>query len=152
MKTEHEVLSPGEFEITGLFYAHFTEYRGKMDDCYLSKNEVKKCFAFFEKNTEQIEKKLTKLLFDCCGINSLVVHGNSTQPQNSDLPDTGHAWNIVSFEKASYHLDITFDITVMTHSVERYDYFNLCDSEIAIDHMWDRHAVMSLLSQVHMVQ
>lgn len=111
-----------------------------------------KIFAFFEKNTEQIEKKLTKLLFDCCGINSLVVHGNSTQPQNSDLPDTGHAWNIVSFEKASYHLDITFDITVMTHSVERYDYFNLCDSEIAIDHMWDRHAVMSLLSQVHMVQ
>lgn len=89
--------------------------------------------------------KAAKLLLDCCGIESLVVHGNSLK--SSDIVDTdvGHAWNILRIEKHFYHLDITFDITVKNHGVERYDYFNLSDGEMRIDHIWDYRAVPNCL-------
>lgn len=85
--------------------------------------------------------KAAKLLFDCCGIKSLVVHGNSLKSQDIVDVDAGHAWNILLIEKQFYHLDITFDITVKTHDVERYDYFNLSDAEMRLDHIWDYGAV-----------
>lgn len=81
--------------------------------------------------------KAAKLLFDCCGIKSLVVHGNSMRSQNVVDRDAGHAWNILLIENNYYHLDITFDITVKFHGIEKFDYFNLSDAEMTLDHMWD---------------
>ena len=80
--------------------------------------------------------KAAKLIFDLCGINSLVVHGNALSSRISNS-DTGHAWNIVSLSSVFYHLDITFDLTIMSHGIERFDYLNLSDCEMKKDHAWD---------------
>lgn len=75
--------------------------------------------------------KAAKLLMDLLDIHSLIVIGKSTQNvSNTDL----HAWNIVKINENYSHLDITFDITLMTWNVIRYDYFNLSDEEILLDH------------------
>lgn len=75
--------------------------------------------------------KAAKLLLDLLKINSLIVIGKSTQNiSNTDL----HAWNIVKVNGSYSHLDITFDITLMAWHIIRYDYFNLSDEEILLDH------------------
>lgn len=75
--------------------------------------------------------KAAKLLLDLLGIPSLIVIGKSTQ---NILNDDLHAWNIVKVNGSYNHLDITFDITLMAWNVIRYDYFNLSDDEILLDH------------------
>ena len=80
--------------------------------------------------------KATKFLLDWLKVKSLVVHGKSLQRQGNDvLQGESHAWNIVSIEKAFYHLDVTFDITVSKFGIVRFDYFNLSDEEIQHDHI-----------------
>lgn len=75
--------------------------------------------------------KAAKLLFDLLDIQSLIVIGKSDQNHsNSEL----HAWNIVKVNNDYNHLDITFDITLMAWDVIRFDYFNLSDDEILLDH------------------
>lgn len=75
--------------------------------------------------------KAAKLLLDLLEINSLIVIGKSTQ----NISDVElHAWNIVQIKGSYSHLDITFDITLMAWNVLRYDYFNLSDEEILLDH------------------
>ncbi len=79
--------------------------------------------------------KAAKLLFDIAGIQSMVLHGESTQEQFASVAkDNLHAWNMVRVGGAFYHLDITFDLTIKTHGITRYDYFNLSDEEIQKDH------------------
>lgn len=75
--------------------------------------------------------KAAKLLMDLLKIHSLIIIGKSTQNiSNADL----HAWNIVNINGNYNHLDITFDMTLMDWNVKRYDYFNLSDEEILLDH------------------
>ena len=44
-----------------------------------------------------------------------------------------HTWNVVTVEGHNYHLDATFDNTLQ-RGIKRYDYFNLDDRHIFIDH------------------
>ncbi len=80
--------------------------------------------------------KAAKLLFDFVGIKSMVVHGESSQQQGiTNSSSNLHAWNMVSINSEFYHLDITFDLTVQAFGIVRYDYFNLSDRGISVDHV-----------------
>ena len=76
--------------------------------------------------------KTVKMVFDYVGIRSLVVSGDARDP-NTRVHE-GHAWNIVVINGKTYHLDVTFDMTLKT-SANRYDYFNLSDQQIKNDHI-----------------
>ncbi len=79
--------------------------------------------------------KATKLLCDIAGLKCIVLHGESTQEQLSAFSKNNlHTWNIVAIGDKFYHLDVTFDLTIMHRNVIRYDYFNLSQEEIELDH------------------
>lgn len=44
-----------------------------------------------------------------------------------------HTWNVVTVDGHTYHMDATFDNTLQ-RGIKRYDYFNLDDRHIFIDH------------------
>lgn len=81
--------------------------------------------------------KALKYLCDRCGIPSIVVtgraRGNPAFPGEAAQAQP-HAWNLVRLETDGgmgwHHVDTTFDATLST-SVARYDYFCLCDEEMA---------------------
>jgi len=77
--------------------------------------------------------KFAKLAFDYLGVKSLVVSGKAKNPAQ-DSKMEGHSWNIVKINGKTYHLDVTFDMTVKNQA-NRYDYFNLSDDEIKKDHV-----------------
>jgi len=76
--------------------------------------------------------KFVKLALDYVGVSSLVVLGRANNPA-LDAGMEGHAWNIVRVDGETYHLDVTFDMTLQDKML-RHDYFNLCDREIKKDH------------------
>ena len=75
--------------------------------------------------------KSVKMLCDALGIWCIIAlcHNN---------PEKGikyrHMWNVVRIEGKYYHLDATFDNSLGTEDVIRYDYFHLSDSQIFKDH------------------
>lgn len=73
-----------------------------------------------------------KLLCDYCGLKSFVVVGDTIPKQE----DAGHAWNIVKIENKPYHVDVTWDIKEKGDISFCYDYFNLDDTLIKMDHTW----------------
>lgn len=117
---------------------------------YLCKN-VKYDYSFRESSFECVGpilfgkgvcegiSKAAKLLFDSVGINSIIVHGKSNNQRIHNVADDSHAWNIVVIDNSYYHLDITFDLSIMTFGVLRYDYFNLSTEDVSIDHMYDKN-------------
>jgi stress response protein SCP2 len=77
-----------------------------------------------------------KMLLDKCGIECLIVRGDSTIPNGSS--SIGHAWNMVKIKNKFYHLDVTWDAPIGKKADEVFHYyFNLTDKEIAIDHSWN---------------
>ena len=78
--------------------------------------------------------KTVKLMFDYLEIDCIVVLGRERRT-NSNYSVDLHAWNIVRLNGYYYHLDITFDMTIMTEHVERFDYYNLSDKKIGRDHV-----------------
>lgn len=74
-----------------------------------------------------------KLLCDYCQVKSFVVTGNTIPRQEN----TGHAWNIVKIDNETYHVDVTWDIKVKGDISFCYDYFNLDDKLISLDHAWE---------------
>ena len=78
--------------------------------------------------------KVVKVLLDALGVWCVIaICGNN--------PEKGikyrHTWNIVRISGAYYHLDVTFDNTLGgSDKAEeiRYDYFNLDDKHIFVDH------------------
>ncbi len=78
----------------------------------------------------------TDLLLNLAGIESIVVSGNADNGEGIG----GHAWNIVKINGMYRHLDTTWDdpVTSNGENVLRYNYFNLTDDEISIDHFWDK--------------
>lgn len=81
--------------------------------------------------------KAFKYLADRVGIDSIVAIGDSSSEANIG-DDVGHAWNIVYVDDCPYHLDITFDYSISTEKVVRYDYYLLSDSQIAVDHTFEK--------------
>jgi len=76
--------------------------------------------------------KFVKLSLDYLDVSSLVVFGKAKNPVNDDTAER-HAWNIVEIEGMTYHLDVTFDMTLKS-KLNRYDYFNLSDDDIKREH------------------
>lgn len=79
--------------------------------------------------------KAAKLLLDCLGVQSILIRGKTVN-SNSDYLFDSHMWNIVKNDNLFYHLDITFDLSLMEYSVIRYDYFCLSDTQIRKDHFY----------------
>ncbi len=75
-----------------------------------------------------------KLLCDYCHIKCFVVVGRAL---NSPEDAAGHAWNIVRLDNENYHVDVTWDIKKKGDISFSYDYFNLNDPLIRLDHTWD---------------
>jgi len=76
--------------------------------------------------------KFVKLALNYLGVTSLVVHGKAKNPAHNDAMEL-HAWNIVKIEGKTYHLDVTFDMS-LKNKANRYDYFNLPDDDIKKEH------------------
>lgn len=79
--------------------------------------------------------KFIKLVFDYLDINCLVVTGKAHDPAKNTLIES-HAWNIVTINGKTYHLDVTFNMT-LKNKLNRYDYFNLSDVAIKNEYMKD---------------
>ena len=74
--------------------------------------------------------KAYKLLCDYLRLASIVVSGEAMLEGKI----TAHAWNITRIKGVTAHADITWDTLFGSGS---YDYFNLCDADIAADHSFD---------------
>lgn len=75
--------------------------------------------------------KAYKLFCDRLGIASIVVLGDAVCPDGRKEP---HAWNITRVNGITAHVDACWDAQF---GVSSYDYFNLCDADIAADHAFD---------------
>ena len=71
--------------------------------------------------------KVTKMLLNLLDIKCIVAMGKADGEP--------HAWNIVKVDGRPYHLDVTWDINLSGDGGLRYDYFNLSDKEIGVDHI-----------------
>ena len=72
--------------------------------------------------------KYVKLVFDYIGVKSLVVTGEGKDPKENSKYEP-HAWNIVKIDNKTYHLDVTYNMS-LSDKINRYDYFNLSDEDI----------------------
>lgn len=70
--------------------------------------------------------KVTKMLLNLLDIKCIVAMGTA----GGEL----HSWNIVKIDNEAYQLDVTWDINLSTKDNFRYDYFNLTDQEMLVDH------------------
>jgi hypothetical protein len=77
--------------------------------------------------------KFVKIVLNYLEVDCLVATGKAATSMNKFRGSERHAWNIVFVEGDPYHLDVTFDLS-QTEKIKRYDYFNLSDDEIKIDH------------------
>lgn len=75
--------------------------------------------------------KAFKFLADRNGLHAIVATGLGNDQGN----ECGHAWNICRVNGEFYHVDTTFDSTI-ADGCSRYDYFNLSDKEIGVNHSW----------------
>lgn len=69
------------------------------------------------------------------GLECRVVTGQA----NDDGKVSDHAWNIVTIDGQCYQLDVTWDDPVSAdgdHNLS-YNYFNLTDADMALDHTWE---------------
>ena len=73
--------------------------------------------------------KAVKLLLNMANIRCSVVNGHSAMNGGG-----GHAWNIVRIDGKAYHLDVTWDAGSSNKGHICYDYFNLPDDMIGLDH------------------
>ncbi|MCL2249783.1 MAG: hypothetical protein FWC13_10995 [Oscillospiraceae bacterium] len=76
--------------------------------------------------------KFLKLALDYLDVKNLIVTGKAKDPAGGKSEN--HAWNIVKLDGKTYHVDVTFDMTLSVGE-KRYDYFCLCDEDIKKDHI-----------------
>ena len=97
----------------------------------------------FHKGVCEGISKSAKIIMDLLQINSFVQYGYACNSRiNNGNKTDSHAWNIVFISPYYYHCDITFDLSLKYNDLLRYDYFNISDQEILIDHSWDRSLTM----------
>lgn len=83
--------------------------------------------------------KTFKLLLNALDIKCVVVKGKATDDLSGNVSsDTLHAWNMVKIDDKPYYVDLTWDINLSDKDIIRHDYFNLTDTDIAIDHSIDK--------------
>ncbi len=71
-------------------------------------------------------------MHESCGIPVRIVSGEGK--------GEAHAWNLVYLCSAWFHVDATWDDPIPDVLGRlRYNYFNLSDNQIAVDHTWDRN-------------
>ena len=77
--------------------------------------------------------KAASILLNRSGVETKIVLGESK--------GVGHAWNMVKIDGDFYHIDITWDdpYQIGKKSGIMYNYFNLTDSDISLDHQWDKN-------------
>ena len=75
-----------------------------------------------------------KLICDYCRIKCFVILGKALQ---NNPGDSGHAWNIVRLDDENYHVDVTWDLKKKGDISFIYDYLNLNDHLIKLNHTWD---------------
>ena len=90
----------------------------------------------FKKGVCEGISKAVKVLCDILGIFCIVVHGKATQNIGGQTGQA-HTWNKIQINKYFYNLDVTFDLTISSNGIIRYDYFNLSDDDIVKDHYFD---------------
>lgn len=91
-------------------------------------------FAHHSAQCEGIAKAF-KVLLNAVDVRCIVATGNATE---NGVPGP-HAWNIVNIDNTPYQVDVTWDIGAIGKSKDRmaYDYFNITDEMIGIDHVLD---------------
>jgi hypothetical protein len=80
--------------------------------------------------------KAMTLLLRMAGVPAVYVRGRSAFNADGAVTgaDDGHSWLCVQIAGKAYHLDVTWDNTLSQSGPVRYDYFNLSDADIALDH------------------
>ena len=72
---------------------------------------------------------LAQKMFTIAGIKSIVVEGTAD--------GQAHAWNLVYVDNNWRHVDCTWDDPVSSYGdIIQYDYYNLTDEEMGVDHSW----------------
>ena len=91
-------------------------------------------FAHHSAQCEGIAKAF-KVLLNAVDVRCIVATGDATE---NGVPGP-HAWNIVNIDNTPYQVDVTWDIGAIGKSKDRmaYDYFNITDEMIGIDHVPD---------------
>ena len=79
--------------------------------------------------------KTIKYILDIIDIPCIVVKGNANDPVSK--MSMNHAWNMVKINGEWYHFDVTFDTTIRSGNLIRYDYFALPNKEILNDHNYN---------------
>ncbi|MCX7884305.1 MAG: hypothetical protein N2448_04665 [Caloramator sp.] len=79
---------------------------------------------------------MSKLL-TLAGIENMIITGKANGEP--------HAWNLVKLDGEWYHVDVTWDDPIFYKNgtkidAKRYDYFNITDSQMMKDHIWDMNA------------
>lgn len=74
----------------------------------------------------------TQVLLNLCNIENIKISGTSK--------GEGHAWNLVNLDGEYYHLDLTWDDPIGSTGLDflEYNYYNLTDSQIETDHIWNK--------------
>ena len=74
-------------------------------------------------------------MLNAVDVRCIVATGDATE---NGVPGP-HAWNIVNIDNTPYQVDVTWDIGAIGKSKDRmaYDYFNITDEMIRIDHVPD---------------
>ena len=73
--------------------------------------------------------KATKILFNTANMGCIVVSGESNRAAHKK-----HTWNIIKVNGNAYHLDMTWDIALSKEGHIGYDYYNLPEAAICLDH------------------
>lgn len=79
--------------------------------------------------------KAVKVLLNAVDVKCIVATGMA----NSKRETGPHAWNVVNLNGTPYHMDVTWDIGAVNKNMSSlpYDYFNVSDELIYIDHKAD---------------
>lgn len=74
--------------------------------------------------------KTVKALCDAVGVECIVALGEANPERGVQYR---HTWNVLTIDEKRYHMDATFDNSLQ-RGTHRYDYFNLDDRHIFLDH------------------
>ena len=87
--------------------------------------------GFFAKQRAVCEgiAKAAKLLLNTVDMKCIYVMGKSSLEKHGE-----HGWNIVKVNGRPYHIDFTWDVANSKNGIINYDYYNLPEAAILLDH------------------